>query len=57
MAARAETMTAAPPRSNGAAWSPELTWGAIFLIPYCVVFLLLPLSARTFRGLVAEQTS
>ncbi len=40
MAARAETMAAAPPRSGGAAWSPELTWGAIFLIPYCVVFLL-----------------
>ena len=40
MAARAETMTAAPPRKEAAAWTPELTWGAIFLIPYCLVFLL-----------------
>lgn len=40
MAARAEPITAAPPRSGGSAWTPELTWGAIFLIPYCVVFLL-----------------
>lgn len=40
MAARVEPAAAAPIESRGAGWTPELTWGAILLVPYIVVFLL-----------------
>lgn len=40
MAARAEPAAAAPIESRGSGWTPELTWGAILLVPYIVVFLL-----------------
>ncbi len=41
MAARADEATVAiEPKRNPAPWTPELTWGAILLIPYITVFFL-----------------
>jgi multiple sugar transport system permease protein len=41
MAAHAEkTAAAVAPERNAAPWTPELTWGAILLIPYITVFFL-----------------
>lgn len=51
MAARVEPAAAPPIEGKGARWTPELTWGAILLVPYIVVFLLF-VALPVFRGVV-----